>query len=102
MSKKYIDVDAFTNVLKGHIADLNRICGNDSDEEKTLAAVIDEMNAFPTADVQEVKHAKWIQNSCHDRFYTCSECGRHVETYFISPVKAYPYCNCGAKMDEEK
>lgn len=57
----------------------------------------------PLCDVNEVKHAKWIQNPYHDRFYTCSKCGRHVETYFIGPVKVYPFCsNCGAKMDEDK
>lgn len=53
---KYIDVDAFTKVLKNHIEYLSGVYGNDCTVVKTLLTVISEMNAFPTADVQKAIH----------------------------------------------
>lgn len=53
-----------------------------------------------TADVQEVRHGKWIKEhfiSESDEFYhTCSNCNMELkETYLDN------YCpNCGAKMDK--
>ncbi len=55
---------------------------------------------FPSDDVVEVKHGKWILtkvergwNSCeYPKEYTCSECGR-------TEPQEEPYCHCGAKMD---
>ena len=56
----------------------------------------------PTADVQEVRHGKWISNDLggYKWAYYCGECGG---------VGGYPfndrhkYCpNCGAKMDGER
>lgn len=66
-------------------------------------------NYKPTADVQEVKHGKWLVNEYEHEVisnpirhyyitklrpinYRCSLCGR-LEAY------QEPYCNCGAKMD---
>ena len=59
------------------------------------------LQTTPTADVQEVRHGKWISNglpgykwSCH-----CSECGWIDKYPFHDP---YKYCpDCGAKMDEK-
>lgn len=50
----------------------------------------------PTADVQEVRHGKWIEYD--NGVQTCSECGEEHEwqDYRAS------YCeDCGAKMDKE-
>lgn len=60
----------------------------------------------PAADVVEVKHGRWVENS-HDSYddmreeyvrwytYTCSECDGEA-------MNDYNYCpNCGAKMDAE-
>lgn len=56
------------------------------------------------ADVEPVRHAKWIKCENHLRnsdgksimllgyVYECPLCGRKEES-------AEPYCNCGAKMD---
>ena len=68
----------------------------------------DELNNFPTADVQEVRHGKWKKSQAitgidpetlevkignTDR---CSVC----DTEFLSKKCKYKYCpNCGAKMD---
>lgn len=46
----------------------------------------------PLADVEEVKHGKWVSDE--HKLYSCSLCGR-LERY------KEPYCNCGAKMDYE-
>ena len=56
---------------------------------------------FPTADVEPVRHGRWIEKQEKDTFagylysYECSECGRVKQ-------RKEPYCsNCGAKMDLE-
>lgn len=58
----------------------------------------------PTADVEEVRHGKWLDdikeimplngNILRKALvgYRCSECGR-------PEFNREPYCNCGAKMD---
>lgn len=54
----------------------------------------------PTADVQEVKHGKWIKryfggSPLWDEETVCSECLHTGSEHFS-------YCpNCGAKMDKE-
>ena len=58
----------------------------------------------PTEDVQPVVHAHWIPTKCDSPYlvsYRCSKCNKEV--YVMNPnclQKEYPYCNCGAKMDE--
>ena len=61
------------------------------DAKSSVLRVIDE---HPTADVQEVRHGKWIINS--DGYYPyCSECGKE-------PKEMSEFCpHCGAKMDKE-
>ena len=51
----------------------------------------------PTADVEPVRHGRWIL--VHEELSECSVCGmiRNIRTQF-----AWAYCpNCGAKMDAE-
>lgn len=56
-----------------------------------IKALIDEV---PTANVQEVRHAKRIRKN---GYICCSDCGSR-----LSAIKAR-YCqHCGAKMDEEE
>lgn len=70
-------------------------------------AAINAVNSAPTADVQDVRHGKWIPYEIDFPMfsdikivnYTCSECGRKLIGY--SNPKDAPYCHCGAKMDEE-
>lgn len=61
----------------------------------------------PTADVEEVRHGKWIPQPSMDdrysRYYICSVCGRLEQVSHAYDIKAFsPYCHCGAKMDKEK
>lgn len=58
----------------------------------------------PTADVQQVRHGKWLK--CFEDYRKqilgdkCSVCG--FEHYSVL-IHNYQYCpNCGAKMDKER
>lgn len=67
---------------------------------------IDCLKCVPAADVEEVRHAKWIYEGYHDMMghaFQCSLCERWMFT--DSPkhvVEEYPYCHCGAKIDNVK
>ena len=54
----------------------------------------------------EVKHGKWIYCGHHDfhgHVFECSVCGRYLFANSKEDVcDEYPYCHCGAKMDEEE
>lgn len=68
----------------------------------TAMLIADELRAIPAADVQPVRHGRWIQH--YEPYDTgeewieapygfeCSECGRWE-------AEKEPFCNCGAKMD---
>ena len=54
---------------------------------------------FPTAaDVVEVRHGKWIENSCYN---ICSVCEKYVHAWNDDgDLQEFAYCpHCGAKMD---
>ena len=63
------------------------------------------LRSYPTAEVTEIKHGKWIKmyNNPNDGNYYCSEChnGIDVATGKVTPIdRGLLYCpNCGAKMD---
>ena len=82
---RYID----TTLLKAEFT------GNfiDTYSPALIKAIID---GQPTADVQKVRHGKWIKASCSEKDGDahCSECN-HWDW------SDYKYCSeCGAKMDE--
>ena len=61
----------------------------------------DKIKSISAADVEPVRHGRWIEKQEKDTFagylysYECSECGRVKQ-------RKEPYCpNCGAKMDLE-
>lgn len=52
---------------------------------------------------QQSKTGHWIKSTGYDdrdRFYTCSECGRHINLICGAKLADYPYCHCGTKMEE--
>ena len=71
--------------------------------------VLSDVEDFPTADVQPVKHGRWIQDEhtysgCWTYNYVCSACGEIGGSWLrnIRRDQMFPYCPfCGAKMDEE-
>ena len=63
------------------------------------------LNQFPSADVEPVKHGRWImgtgENGLQIGHRECSRCGEIVK-YGYSLYGVHNFCNyCGAKMDEE-
>ena len=61
-----------------------------------------EVETAETADVQEVRHGRWISNDLcwYKLAYYCSECG-WVDEYAFN--ERHKYCpNCGAKMDGDE
>lgn len=60
------------------------------DFDKGVLFILEKLDALPVEDVKKVKHGHWNIDS------TCSECGVHVLSNYMS------YCpNCGAKMNTE-
>lgn len=60
-----------------------------------------EISKIPTADVQEVRHGRWIYTECEFNLPKCSICGSrsHDATY----ADRDKFCSrCGAKMDGER
>ena len=57
------------------------------------------LNQFPAADVEPVKHGRWVCGDYYDVGDVCSECD--WDSQMICP--SYRYCpNCGAKMDGKR
>ena len=56
-----------------------------------------------TADVEEIRHGKWVYKGHHEMMghtLQCSLCGRWMFANSLDCViKGYPYCHCGAKME---
>ena len=49
------------------------------------------------------KTGRWIESKGYDdrdHFYSCSECGRCINLICGAKLADYPYCHCGAKMQE--
>lgn len=91
MNRMYIDRDKLCEFAHNHI---------DS------AIDCNDIMRFPIADVEEVRHAKWIYRGHHEMMghvFRCSICGRWMFANSTDcVVEEYPYCHCGAKMREEK
>lgn len=85
------------------------LCNRDIFREKSYAdgwnAAVKILKEAPAADVQEIKHGKWIKMDIipDDPDYFCSECRNFIDvaTGKVTPIeRGLLYCpNCGAKMD---
>ena len=79
----------------------SRICAADDAWESgyntAMAEIMEWIKHMPTADVQPVKHGRWIDNGiCDSMLSACSICGYSCGAY------SFNYCpNCGARMDGE-
>lgn len=99
---KYIDFDIAIRKLGTWYNDLVGIYGSDEDFVKGYGEAMDNLADVPTADVQEVKHAKWVH---YGEYVQCSNC-EHVTDDFcyddeMTMVLPYYCSNCGAKIDLE-
>lgn len=72
--------------------------------------VISDIEDFPDADVEPVKHGKWIKSpECPEEYDICSVCGLN-DKHRTRADQEHPafeslpfYCKwCGAKMDKEE
>ena len=107
---KYIDVDVFIKSFREALPGLKAQVDPDL-TPKAYAylrggeAIIEDLTKFPTADVVEVRHGKWVHSEIEDddwgrifHEWTCSVCGYSVAH---NPT-GENYCpNCGAKMGGE-
>lgn len=105
---RYIDADKLSAVIENTYLDCDSPYSyhviNDEDILIGKFQTIDIIDDQPTADVQEVKHGKWIKDEYSDT--VCSCCKQYVaeneDGYPIQELKDYTpsFCpNCGAKMD---
>lgn len=106
---RYIDADNIHPVLMTiYNAASSRIA------RKTIEKCDYELSMIPTADVAPVVHAHWeiiehwatndADKVSENIYLRCSRCRRQIkeDRCHLTDLKAkYPYCNCGAKMDEE-
>lgn len=86
------------------------LCNRDIFEDKGYAdgwnAAVKILKEAPAADVQEVKHGKWIKmyNNPDDGNYYCPECHHSIDiaTGRETPRdRGFFYCpHCGAKMEK--
>ena len=94
MTPRYINADLAKAQFTGNFQ-----TSYSSSEAK---AMIDEV---PKADVEPIVHAKWVSlayDFLGGKFvYACDRCDRHIKVYHKEDLKDFPYCHCGARMDEE-
>lgn len=89
---KYIDADKINAEL------MDEYHGMISDESMKIYKIMQMLDNASAADVQEVKHAKWVSNEGLYRTLVCSNCHRG----FCCECAPYKYCCvCGAKMGLE-
>lgn len=75
---------------------------------RTLIELLNKFAEVPSADVQEVKHGKWVDikipanysNEVQYQSAKCSVCKRYHTTPYLYMYYEHNYCpNCGARMD---
>ena len=66
--------------------------------------ILGSIESLTPADVVPVRHGTWLPIVSYNNTYKCSECGRllvDITDGLKMVAKNYPYCHCGAKMDEK-
>lgn len=100
MLKEYIDREAFVHHLENCIDEVKNTNGITEDFEICLKA----LKAQPAADVEEIRHGKWLLEREPDGKPYCFHCSVCDSDFHHIGIKtAYDFCpNCGAKMDEKE
>ena len=100
---RYIDADVLCKVLGKRADDewnKRASAGTWSDAYRNM---IDMLDHEPTADVQPVRHGRWIVEKGSGEYAVCSECKGKSGTQWdgVEPIPLMTqYCpHCGAKMD---
>lgn len=99
MMPRYIDAEKLLKKMGERYNNFLRLEGYYEHFTMGYGEATETVENEPTADVQEVKHGKWLRVSEFQKSWTrvCSVCGNR--SYMIR--KVYPYCpNCSAKMEK--
>lgn len=95
---RYIDADKINAEL------MDEYHGMISDESMKIYKIMQMLDNAPIADVEEVRHGKWIYKGHHEMMghvFQCSLCERWMFANSTEHViEEYPYCHCGAKMED--
>ena len=97
---EYISKQSVIDYLNGYLHLIGK-CGAlfDKGQRRALINSIQDISAVKAADVQPVKHGRWIITDDVEHFIAvCSECGRTEDS---RDIKDMLYCHCGARMDGE-
>lgn len=91
---RYIDAEVLKSYLNPYL-------------RKTDSHFLQLIDSISTADVEEIKHGKWlfVIENCKEEMWMCSQCERCICSERMEKdelIKRYPYCHCGAKMDKEE
>ena len=93
---RYIDADLLLTDEKTHTLPIG--CGKASGN---VVVFVDDIEKLTTADVQKVRHGRWVNKG---DYAVCTECGERSGTQYdgVEPIPLMTkFCsNCGAKMDE--
>lgn len=96
---RHIDADAALKRFWEHVEEQRVHPKENAFNAEWVDSFID---SRPTADVEEVRHGKWIKarpSKFQNQLSRCSKCGYELLNDFIIAGEA-KYCqNCGAKMD---
>lgn len=96
---EYLEKAALVRILRAK-AEIGRL----SEYSVCFDNVAKMIELLPAADVEEVKHGKWIEYP-RAHYFKCSECKETVpykKAVLIRGKRKYKYCpHCGAKMDLE-
>lgn len=97
---RYVDVDKVIRDINEVI--LEKECDGKTNGFATFCFKLfaNVLSKVPTADVEEVRHGKWIVCGTFDDFLKCSECGAKYPAETAIEFKGCPICR--AKMDKEQ
>lgn len=100
---RYIDADAADKLLESFI-DSRQNAFSPTEYIAGLQRAKKIISVLPTADVQEVKHGKWIyipETAYTVSVFECSACGCYRLERCTK--REFRYCpTCGARMDSEE
>lgn len=96
---RYIDVDEEIRKINEVIFEKERDGKDESFVTYCFRRFADALSKAPTADVEEVRHGKWIVCGTFDDFLKCSECRAKYPADTAIEFKGCPICR--AKMDKE-
>lgn len=103
--RKHINAEAFFKLINKTLPYRELDYPDKAVYNAAISDVCGMLTHFPPADVQEVRHGKWIEQEADmDTIYECSVCGEPFVTIDGTPAdNLWNYCpNCGAQMDLEE